>query len=469
MTAARGLGLAIALAACGGSVDRDLDPAGAPPPRDPVDRLVRAAEAAGWVVQEGAYASSTMEYCCDAGANCLGNNPSTPYGLVALPPAPGQAEPDHDAFWMWGPVDPPGLSRSFRMRADEAVLLVGEAPPESAYFSLRSSVATREMGASGYHGLLLGSLGPTTNHLTLQAERGAPWWGAPFAVITSADHTVEDAVAGWLREVGFAAGDVHRDRIAAPDVRFGLGRLDDTLMIAARIAVPSQPEALDAWEARPPLRALRLTPPDGFAWQPMDREPLLPLGSGQSEDAWREAVDALGLAIRARFPDREGIREPVTAGFTETFSCMEDFSCVGEVRDRYAARVPTATLPEGEHLVIYGVNHARTGRASYHNASIMVDDHWVGVASIDSDAMVGSARAYLGHDEPLVDDLYAWVISRDCSAFTEPCLQVERGCPWPDLDETFWVTWRMYLDPVSGVAPAGWELVEDRMLRFPAP
>lgn len=457
----------LALSACGVEPARPPDPPPTPPPRDPVARLVQAAEAAGWTAQEGAYVSSTMAYCCDAGANCLGNNPSTPYGLVALPPAPGQTDADDDAFWMWGPIDRPGLSRTFRLRGDEAIVILGEAPPTSRYFSLRSSVATREVAESGYHGLLLGSLGPTTNHLTLAAERGTPWWGEPFAVVTSADHVVEGIVDGWLAEIGHPI--VAHDRIPADDVRFGLGRLADTFMVAARIAVPDDRAALSAWEADPPLRVLRLTPPESVAWQPMAREPLLPLGSGQTEDAWRASVDALGAAIRARFPDREGIREPVNAGFTETFDCMDDFSCIGEVRDRYAARVPTAPLPEGEFLVIYGVNHARTGRASYHNASVMVDEHWVGVASIESDAMVGSARAFLGDDEPLVDDLYAWVISRDCSTFTEPCLQVERSCPWPDLDETLWVTWRMYLDPASGVAPAGWELVEDRMLRFPAP
>ena len=60
----------------------------------PGEQVRALATAAGWTVQEGRWFFSTMEHCCQADANCIGNNPSTPYGTYALPPAPDQTVAD---------------------------------------------------------------------------------------------------------------------------------------------------------------------------------------------------------------------------------------------------------------------------------------------------------------------------------------------------------------------------------------
>jgi hypothetical protein len=80
--------------------------------------------------------------------------------------------------------------------------------------------------------------------------------------------------------------------------------------------------------------------------------------------------------------------------------------------------------------------------------------------------MVGSARPYLGDDYHLVDDLFAWVLSRDCSRFDLPCLQVPAICPYPEYSEPFYITSRMYLDPATGAAPGDGQIVPDRIFEY---
>jgi hypothetical protein len=435
----------------------------------PADMLSWLAQAEGFAVGEGLFTFSTFEHCCDADANCLGNNPSTPYGMIALPPAPDAQVPDVDSFWMWGTLPMPGVSRAFRLRPDEAYVWIGTGPPRSKYFSYRSSIATRE-NAFSQRDFVLGSLGPSLNQLTVAADRGVPpdeVWGETMALVTASDEQIEATVDAWLVEAGIPATHIHHDRISATDSRFGLDQRADTFMGVMRVAVPDDPAALATWQESPPARVLRLTPPDNRALAPMGRQPLPQRGSGEGEQAWMAALGQLEEAIRRRWSLMEPRQLSVLAGFTETYDCIYDASCFGDIRDRYATRILETSLPDDEaFVVVFGINHERAGRVVYSNFAVMTFDNRVGVAAVDSAEMVGSARPYLGDDYPLVDDLFAWVLSRDCSRFDLPCLQVPAICPYPEYSEPFYITSRMYLDPATGAAPGDGQIVPDRIFEY---
>ena len=111
-------------------------------------------------------------------------------------------------------------------------------------------------------------------------------------------------------------------------------------------------------------------------------------------------------------------------------------------------------------VVAFGVNHARTGKATYSNLAVSQLDGLMGVGAVDSDQMVGSARHYLP-DHPQADDLFAWVVARDCSQRPEPhCLEVPYDCPGVPAGELMMLTFRAYLELATGAAPH-----EDEMLR----
>jgi hypothetical protein len=436
----------LALAACHHPDD--------PPPKPDFTRL---AEDGGFTVAEGAFRTIDVEGCCVPGASCLWNNPSTPYQVYVLPPSPGEASTGGD-----------GLISSWHLRPDEALVWLGTSPPESKYFSWRSYLTYRTVGATVAP--VLGSLGPSLNDLVVADTQGADHvFGEPMAVVTTADAAVEGRVVDWLVQAGWDRAHIHPDRLPYALLHMGLDPDDDQFSVVSRTAVFADPAAEEAWRADPGATVLRLTPtgPPTEPAQPWPVQPLPAMGSGTDEEAWRGAVDRLGEAIAAAYPTLFPIEAESNDWFFETYSCLADNYCSGEIRDRYYARVPSLTLPgDGSFAIAFGVNHERTGKASYANVSVETVENQIGLDTVESDRFVGSARAFLP-DDPQVDDLYAVAIARDCGPFGSiPCIAVPEACPGVPLEDPLIIDYRAYLEPATGAAPLATELLPDRAIKF---
>jgi hypothetical protein len=431
-------------------------PTTTPLPTIPVSAR-EAFEQKGFVVQDGAMVFSTMEGCCEPDANCWGNNPSTPYGAHAVPSAPGQPPRDDALLEAFGPV-PQGMSRDFLLRDDEALVWVGTMPPEARYFGYRSYLGKRP----GENHAIIGSLGPSLNHRVIEERRGAPGWGEPMAVVTTADALVEAEVIEALVQAGWRRDDIHPDRLPPGVVNLGLDPArHDTLFTVTRVAVYDDPEAGAAWEADPG-EVYRLTPSEERELAvPHEVQPLPERGDGDDESAWEEAFVALADAVADAHQHPDGLLRPIVPYWAETIECIESGrSCTGDLRDRYVGISPYFVLPtDDSFLVSFGVNHERTGSATYSSVSIQTIDNQRGIASFDSRAMVGSARDYL--DLPLVDDLYVVVWARDCSGFAGACVEVPWDCPGGGASEVFKITARAYLEPTTGAAPLPEEMLDD--------
>ena len=439
-----------------GTVDSD--------PGTPFSAARAALQADGFVVGDGALVFSTMEGCCDPLANCWGNNPSTPYGAYALPPAPGQPPRPDTLLDAFGPV-PEGLSRDFLLRPDEAIVWLGTMPPRARYFGFRSLIGQRP--GVGY--AILGSLGAATNQMTVEAQRGEPAWEQPLAVLTTADPGVEQRVIDALVAGGWDREHIALDRMA-PVVNLGLDpQVHDSLFTTLRVAVYDDPVAGAAWE-QDPGSVWRLTLDTPPAPQTHGMPDLPQRGSGQDESAWAEARDALEVAILERFqPVGASQLERIEPYWRETLECIDDgFGCAGDIRDRFVGITPTFRLPRSEDVVVaFGVNHEATGRSSYSSVSVQTINKQRGIASFTSANMAGSARPFLDH--PLVDDLYVVLYARDCTLWPDTtCIEVPWECPGGPGNEALKLTGRAYLDPATGAAPAEEELLPDKaLLLFP--
>ncbi|MEZ4235763.1 MAG: hypothetical protein R3F59_06285 [Myxococcota bacterium] len=241
-------------------------------------------------------------------------------------------------------------------------------------------------------------------------------------------------------------------------------------MSLLRVALYDDPAAGDAYQAAPGLRTLRLTPRTERPWTaPHPVLPLPPRGAGTTEDALVPAVDALTDAITAAFPDRTLTRAVAVPYFPDTAECIDlGRSCAGNLHDRYAAISPPFTLGPGEQLVVFGVDHAAAGKATYSSVSIQTVDTQLGLSAFASDAMPGSARAWL--DQPDADALYAVTFARSCEGVLGVCVAVPETCPeGAAADQPLKITARAYLEPTTGAAPLGAELVLDRMLKIGPP
>lgn len=439
---------AVSLAAC----HKDPEPDSGTEPL--AGTLVELAEERGFTVGTGALLRVDDRDCCEPGAGCWFSNPDAPYLATALPPAPGQTVPDIGVSG--------GLSPNYHLGADEAVVLLGQTPPEVAYYGSSSFVGYRFV--SGQITAPRGATGPSINSAAIALPPGSP-----YAVVTTMDADLERDVASWLEAGGLDAGSIFFDRIPPELVREGFEPQSDTFAHVLRLAGFADPDAGAAYLADPGARLYRLTPDAHTSpGSPHPLAPMPPRGSGTNELAWVVAVGKLGDAIRARFSDRPSLEVQIQPQAVEPYACIDQGYCSFDSSDRYYARTVLGfSLAQDEWVVAFGPNHTRTGHASHTSLAVHEIEHTLEITSFDDDAMVGSARAYL--DDPLVDDLYAVTFARDCSALPAPCFEIGGGCPGAEPEESMLLALRAYLDPSTGTGPQPSELVIDRAIKVFSP
>ena len=458
--------LTLLLVACG-PIGPDTGRPVRPSSDNPTNLLITLLEQDHFV-QEGAFVFSDYAGCCEPDARCLGNNPTTPYGTYALPNSPGQTRVVDDFFSAWGELPKPELNRTFMLRADEAIVFVGTLPPRARYLGLRSYLATRVEPDNKY--AILGSLGPSLNQYQIAEERGVAVdeiWGQPIVVVTTADAAVEAIVHEQLHRAGFDMNTVHNDRIPLELVRMGVSETDDTFEVTARVGVPDDPAAEAAWRADPGATLLRVSPRVMTA--PVSPHPwpeLPPRGTGSTEDGYTDAVEALRVAIKGHHATHDAVTLVASPVHIETLTCIANRDCAGDIHDRFAAiRTNIHLFTDDEFIVVFGVNHERSGKASYSNFAVVREENLVGIDAVHSGQMPGSAQFYLP-DHPQADDLYAWTVARDCSTHAEACMELGTTCPSPDYDQEIRVTVRAYLEPQTGSAPLSTEMIGDRIMKL---
>ena len=154
-----------------------------PPSVGDLDAFRSALERDGFIVQEGKLGVIDILGLYDAGYldSCYGNNPSTPYMLYWMPAAPGETV-DRSEFIEIGKAVGnkfliEGLQDDFKLRPDEALVLVGSTPPAAAYFSFCSYLFDRVI--AGERRTIFASLGDTLNHVRINTSGVRPCGGLP--------------------------------------------------------------------------------------------------------------------------------------------------------------------------------------------------------------------------------------------------------------------------------------------------
>jgi hypothetical protein len=131
-------------------------------------------------------------------------------------------------------------------------------------------------------------------------------------------------------------------------------------------------------------------------------------------------------------------------------------------------RDPAITLGNdtNEFMIVYGVNHVATGKATYSNFVVNGADIWNGVGTITDADFTGSAEEYLP-DNPNAKYLYVYKLARNCDG--DPyCYEVPYGVGGYgiDLDQPLFIVWRSYLEESTKTGPSYSEIVYDRAIKF---
>lgn len=416
--------------------------------------LAAAFDARGFTVGAGSFEFLDMAGCC--ATNCSGNNPSSPYAAIHVPPAPGQTAPNETARG-------DGLASSFRLRQDEAVVLLATKPPPARYFGFTPYLMTRDSGDGGARRSVFASLSETANNETLGLD------GERLAIIVAGDVGTVDAAKGSLVASGYPDSAINVLGVDPSVFRFGLDVGADTAGVLFRMALVDDPARKAAYVADPKGVVYRLTPKTAAATKPMPAAAARPKGTSTNEDALRPAVNKLGLAIAAAHPGFTATPVAVTEGTPDPSACIAGArTCAGDNRDtNYPGTAPRVLFEsDDDFYVVYGVNHDRTSKTTYANVSVYAVEHLVGITSVASDQYPGSAADYIP-DDPAESSLYAWRIARSCTGVAH-CLEVKKGaCPSGIDDGALGtITFRTYLEPGTATAPDPDTLVRDRVIHF---
>jgi hypothetical protein len=139
---------------------------------------------------------------------------------------------------------------------------------------------------------------------------------------------------------------------------------------------------------------------------------------------------------------------------------------LGDNRDAVYLTTGAFTLGSnpGEYVLVYGVNHAASGKATYANFSVYGRDLMNGVAQVSNHDYAGTAEAYLPGN-PAAPYLYVAKVSRqqEPGSVFVPYGQGPYGI---DLDLPAFIGFRAYVEPATKVGPAWGELVWDRAVKF---
>jgi len=438
-----------------------------------------ALERDGFIVQEGKLGVIDILGLFEAGYldSCYGNNPSTPYMLYWMPAAPGETI-DRTEFIEIGKAVGnkfliEGLQDDFKLRPDEALVLVGSTPPPAAYFSYRSYLFSRVI--AGERRTLFPSLGDTLNHLRINTS-GTPNGveGNPFdretIIVTTADKAIDGRVRRAAQSAGYSSAVMNTDVIPSGLVRMGLEADADNFLVLLRLAFFEDKEAGDAFMENPGVSVFRLTPKEPASLVPYGVQQLRPRGTGNAKELdLFGAVSDLRQAILAKYAGLNATELNTSIWLLEGFDAIQrSVNVIGENRDTTYLRTDEFTLDDDpdEFLIVYGVNHAVTGRATYSNFGIYGAKILNGIGAVSSHDLSGTAETYIpGHAAS--GDLYAWKVARR-SRGDPRCLEI----PWGrkahgvDLDEAAFVGFRAYVEKETKVGPFWSELLYDRVVKF---
>ena len=430
-----------------------------------------ALEDDGFIVQEGklGYIDLIELYNLGVTTDCTANNPSTPYLTYFLPAVPGEMtknlvtdaplNPEHQGLWVTN-----------RLRPDEAVIYIGKTPPACSYFSYRSYLQHRFFPEEGNYKRIFADLGDTLNNLTIKTDGGEE---DPFdrntIIVTTADKGIDERVRTAAQSAGYSPSIINTDVIPSTLVRMGLDEEADTFSWAIRAAFFHDKEAGKRFVEDPPALLLRVTPKDPVQLDPYEVPPLRVRGTGKTELNLMGALKDLREAILKKHAGLE-VREMVTSVWLyEGYDAIQrGIDVLGPNRDAIYLRTEPFILQDdpSEFVILYGVNHAVTGKATYSSCSVYGEKILNGVGAVASPELVGTAEDYLpGHPEAKY--LYVWKISRS-DADDAHTLKV----PWDvkaygvELQEEAFIGFRMYLEPATKVGPIWSEIIYDRAIHF---
>lgn len=439
----------------------------------------------GFYVKEGSYAKLdfTQLYCAGRAESCNGNNFGAPYlagqvpGLAAQAPNLCGAEGSADTFAPF----------AFRLRRDEAVVLVCTTPPPCQYYSYTTFLFYRWDPVRGVNRKIFSNIGEPLNRFVLKT--GGKPFNKSIVIIYTPDEKTDKAVRAAAKAAGFADDVINTYVIPSSllNTNSSLDATTDQLVIGQRMALFDDPTAGTNYVSNPGTHLYRVTPPcpaSDADLKPMAAPNSRVRGTGTTESDLRPYVENLRTAIIGHYPQLQAQDLGTDQWIQQSPIALQTWAnTLGDSSDAaYLATKQSFKLSAdpNDFVIVYGVNHMKTKKALYSNINVYQTCMACGVASAFSNcngdttcvSFTGTATDYMTSGLPSdPDQLYALKIARDCTGDLH-CLKVPVPNPpgscgtGVDLDQDLYVAFRAYVEPKTDTGPSYTELQFDRVLHF---
>ena len=478
------------------------------------DSLQQLLENEDFYVQQGSFYELDTVKEASAGRllSCFGNNAGSTYMVFNLPAAPEQDAAKGNPDYNWpdetatlyddpevenAPANPyfaPG-GWEYKLRQDEALVLITQLPPECKYYSFINYVMFTEQkagkdytGAKGFFsagneetGLyhpIFGSIGESVNMQNINHNGDSPY-GSEAVILISSNQTVTDKVTAQLVAAGYDESMINVMPIPADTYNMGLQKGADTFSFLGRISQPSSQEDYENYIENLSANSVvyRVTPKTELDTAPYENADLTPRGTGVHEisklEKGSQHLDTIRDSIIAQYADEYDYEElstdiAVPEGLT---AYLNDVNAQGDNRDTSYVMTKDFTLNSDEDfIVVYGVNHTKTGKAQYSNAVLYARPMLNGVCSVYDSLFPGSAAQYLEQDCADSDNYYVYKMARtqmdDYTALIEYSTGNEKGKFYGvDNGDTLLLAFRAYLDE-NGIGASYYEITYDRAIIF---
>ncbi|MEZ4751184.1 MAG: hypothetical protein R3B54_11365 [Bdellovibrionota bacterium] len=326
------------------------------------EKAIGVLETQNFEAREGGFSVIGNEDCAGlikVFGNCFGNNPAAPYLVPLIPRHPKEyIDPFYHTELFLGETQ--NRSFTYRLREDEAIVIVGTTPPKAAYFGAQSYNFTRAgttVSVPNIDGLNLlfsgspnpdryisfSSLGNSLNNYVIAKKLGSGF-GQTFVLISTPSKETNADLLAAFRDAGIAAAHIFTEPIPS-EMKLGLTSEADDFSMLIRYALPESKVLGDAWLASPGLRVYRLSKKAATV---TERFGAIALDSrtGDSERLLGLALDDFTreVAVRLGQPRLVKLKEFVAPSFLVGETCLKlRMNCLGDTQDTDTYR--TASVP----------------------------------------------------------------------------------------------------------------------------
>jgi hypothetical protein len=311
--------------------------------------------------------------------------------------------------------------------------------------------------------------------MTIRTENtpdGRP--GDPFqaaaVIVCTADRGIESRVRAAARTAGFSESLINTEVFPSALLNMGVEGDDDTFHFLHRMALFEDPGQGASYLTSSDISAFRITPMDPITTDPLPIPSLRPRGTGSSEFSLASALNALRDSILVRHSLWRA-RELATGLWfpQEGFDAIQrKVDILGATRDALYLKTDPFLLEDDPDafVIVYGVNHEASGKASYSNFAFYGTRLLNGVAGVASPEFAGTAEEYLPGN-PDAANFYVWKIARQGMDTTHTILiPWGRGSRGVEPADSAFVGFRLYLEKATRVGPASLEILYDRAIKF---